>query len=872
MRKRAARLVQSRRLKRWGGSTTLLLVLAVLAGMAALMIAGTEVQRNIERVQAAQTDNTTWLISQIEVDLLKFHQATLRATQVPHQVADLLQVRSRYDVLFSRADTISANMDKAGWFGADDLRQDWHRLDTSIRALGTLVDLPDPQLSASLPLLISKVEEQAEATRNFSLNALMLMVNDSASRREALQDLLHKYSSLSVFLILLLMAIACGAIVLLDRLQIRAAENERMKANIEKAIEASLDAVLVADARGRIITYNSAAQSIFGFSRAEALGSDFVTLLIPERLREGHSEALAPFDLRQGGPIVDRGRRVLVAQRKDGREFPMEATVVSDHDVRGQMIYFGFFRDISEQIQIEANLKRARDAALRSEEAKSRFLAVMSHEMRTPLNGLVAAIDIVTETTDLSDKQAHFLRLARSCSMSALEQVNDVLELTRLDEGQLQEERGTFDAIGLILEIVEQSRPMAEQRYNSLQLSLPSAAAPHIQGYRRLFAQALFNLLGNAIKFTDTGMIAVSAQFSTLPDGTPILRVEVSDTGIGIPEGKLAGIFEDFETLDGSYSRDRQGTGLGLGIARRAVAVMGGEIGVESRLGVGSTFWFSVPLVTPDAKGGVARAPARIAVEVAPVARQGLQILVAEDNVINREVLREMLEHCRQHVTEATNGFEAVEHAQKKQFDMVLMDISMPVMDGIEAAIRIRSGGASASTPIVGLTAHAFPEELASFRASGMDEMIVKPITLAKLQDLLSRRGPAPLVQGAVQVAAEPAEAPQQAPLIDTAVFGDLCSLLDPARHMAAMTDLERELAKLLEYLRSDSADAAGISSFSHRIGGAAAVLGALRLRVLLSETEAGVIEDRSALVEAVDKCGQETLLAMRSRLTATDA
>lgn len=869
---RGIRLMRSCGIGRWEGPATFILILVVLSGLAALVFAADRLQKNVEWVQAAQTDNMTWLISQLEVDALKFLLATRQAESPDH----LAHLRSQYDILFSRAEIIGVSLEREGWFGAEGLRQEWHQLKMRVHGLAAIMDMPDIRLYARIPALTDEAAAQAEAIRSFSVKTLQLLVEDSASRREALQDLLHKFLHLATFLVLMLMVIAVGTIVLLRRLKIRAMQNERIKANIEKAVEASLDAVLVADGCGRIVTFNSAAQSIFGFCREEAFGADLAALVIPERLRSGYPGALPGFNLDPDGPVVNRGRRVLVAQRKDGTEFPVEATIVSDRDARGTTTYFGFFRDISDRIRVEGSLKRARDIAMRSEEVKSRFLAVMSHEMRTPLNGLVAALDIVTETTELSTKQAHFLRIARSCSLSALEQVNDVLELTLLDEGQLQEERSAFDVIGLILEIVEQSRPMAEQRKNSVQLALPTTEVPHIQGYRRLFAQVLFNLLGNAIKFTDSGVVLVSAQFATSTDSTPMLRVEVSDTGIGIAEEKLGRIFDDFETLDGSYSRIRQGTGLGLGIARRAVAFMKGEIGVESCIGKGSTFWFTVPLVFPDPQGPVSPGSRDIGCAATCTAPQGCQILVAEDNLINREVLREMLEHCGHHVTEATNGEDAVALASSTRFDLVLMDISMPMMDGVEASIRIRNGGASATSPIIGLTAHAFPDELARFYASGMEEVIVKPITLAKLQDFLSRRAARTTAQS--MVPAGPSLSGAQifgevhaVPLIDDTVFGELSELLNPAAHASALDMFDCELVGLAEKLRSDP-DAATIAAALHKVSGSAAVLGALRVQKLLGEHDIEAAGQLAALARALDECRDATLQLMRARLAANAA
>jgi len=846
-----------------GMVASLLLGLVVLCGLSTLLLVAGRVEQNIERVKATQSDNTTWLISQIEVDMLKLHDATLQASLSPDRPEALVELRLRYDILFSRAEVIEANMAKVRWYADESMRASWRQLETRIRALAATIDLPDAALRAELPALIAEVGHQAEMTRTFSITALMLLVSDAAEKRASLQDLLLGFSLLAIILILLLLAVTSATIVLLRRLQMRAAQNERIKANLEKAIEGSLDAVMVADANGRIITCNSAAESVFGYSRAETLGAEFGELVIPERDRRAHYNPLVSVAQNlEEAAILNGGRRILVARRKDGQEIPVEATVTSDHDAQGEVIFFGYFRDISERLRINDNLQRARDEALHNAEVKSRFLAVMSHEMRTPLNGLIAAIDIVMETTEVSDKQAHFLRIARSCSLSALEQINDVLELTRLDGCELHDECEAFDVIGLILEIVEQSRPMAERLDNSLQLALPVSGLPRIRGYRRLFAQVLSNLLGNAIKFTDGGVIVISAQVATPCEGEPVLRIEVSDTGIGIPDEKMERIFEDFETLDDGYSRVRQGTGLGLGIARRAVACMKGEIGVESRPGAGSTFWFTVPLLFPEEQGLQTQAEAGVAADQDQA--QGCRVLIAEDNPINREVLREMLEHCGHSVTEAIDGPEAVALAAGTAFDLVLMDISMPMMDGVEASERIRQGGASARSPIVGLTAHALPDEVARFRASGMDEVIVKPITLTKLQEVLLRHPPAP----AVQVPAD-AASPSRIPIIDDRVVKDLRDMLKPAHHAAALAEFNSELAGLVKILRDGGSDPTDIARAAHRVGGAAAVLGAARAHALLGQLEGGESGDASAVALALEECRMATLLAMQAAMQA---
>ncbi|SIS86608.1 hybrid sensor histidine kinase/response regulator [Phaeovulum vinaykumarii] len=863
----------------------------VLLGVAVLLFSANQINRNLERNQAARTDNTSWVVAQAEVDLLKLQRA-LDATAESRMLTDtnLATLRQRFDVFYSRIDVIGRNLAQQDWFGAPELRQQWDTLRGHLRDQAALIDAPPLLLAESLPALRADLARQSTAVRAFTLDALLQTVERSDAERHALNGLLARFSVAALLLIGLLVGATWVMVVLTRRLQARALATERIRSNLEKTIDASLDAVIVADARGHITHFNAAAEAIFGYSRAEAVGRDYIDMLVPERMRAMRAQALAEFHRTGTGVLANRGRVVVPSLRKDGTEVPIEVVVISDRDATGEPVFFSFVRDISDQMRIETNLKRSRDAALRSEEAKTRFLAVMSHEMRTPMNGLIAALDIVLRTTDLTEKQRHFLAIARSCSANALEQINDVLEISRLDSGNAPEAPSAFDLCRMLREAAEQGRPLAEQRGNTVHLRLPDDAPARVTGHRRLFARVLGNLLGNALKFTRDGRIDLRLALTPRPGGGWIARVEVEDTGIGIAEDKLDRIFNAFETLDSGYDRATEGTGLGLGIARRAARLMGGDVGVESRLGAGSLFWFTARLDPagadlPDTVDDLTDAfplPASLTTPAPSGALpddtpgtdtpsgprpDGLDVLVVEDNPVNRIVLREMLQHLGHGVTEAVNGAEAVEMARAHAFDLIFMDISMPVMDGVAATRALRAEpGASDGVPIVGLTAHTLPEELQRFAQAGLDPVLTKPITLNALRIFL---------EGAPDQEIPPPAPPQIPPVLDVAVRNDLASALPPeVLHQTADRFLS-EIAAFLEDLarQIEAGDHDRIAATAHKGCGSASVFGAPRLVAALRRIETQAKQgnaaggDQAPLLAAA----RAELDAVRAALAAED-
>jgi signal transduction histidine kinase/CheY-like chemotaxis protein len=414
---------------------------------------------------------------------------------------------------------------------------------------------------------------------------------------------------------------------------------------------------------------------------------------------------------------------------------------------------------LEDQRRRAAETRLALRQAETSNAAKSQFLANMSHEIRTPLNGVVGMIELM-QLTDLSPSQRRYVETATQSSQSLLRLIDDILDLSRIEVGRMELVREPFHLPSLIHDVRVLFADQARGKGLTLLTSLPDTMNLMLLGDKHRLLQILTNLVSNALKFTAEGSIALSGSVQGEVGSALRLRFEVSDTGIGIQASKQAMIFDAFTQADSSMTRRFGGTGLGLSIARQLCLMMDGDIGVESTVGVGSTFWFTVLMgyqaepAAPDAKTEPAPLAAVMAppVETAPPAfvspasrdfrkalergrRRSVSILLVEDNAANMRVTQALLETLGCRVTPARNGLEAVGIYRENQFDLVLMDCQMPEMDGYEAtrAIRQIEGFQGRRTPVIALTAHAMEGSREASLDSGMDDQITKPLTMAAL-------------------------------------------------------------------------------------------------------------------------------------------
>jgi len=647
-------------------------------------------------IRSRLAENAVWAGAQLQTELARF-QGTVQSAAVRPGVAVKDAVLQRFDLFWSRV-ALFRSGDLAGFLDSEGLsghvaaiQDDLDRLDPVLAAAGDPDDFRD--IADGIDGLWSKAQTLAAAIMQAEKNRVASL---TAQRDEAI-----RYVSFSL---LGLLVTGLGTLVSLT-LSLRRARAAETRANAARdrltaAVDTMSDGFALMDSDGAFRLFNG--RFIDLFQRAN----------------------VADFGAATGLPTRPTGERPVMVTLDDGRRAEIRVRAGSDGDL------VCLAQDVTQRERWRAETEAARVAAESSNAAKSRFLAMMSHEIRTPLNGVLGLLEALMDERLPSAAHRHVETALRSAG-TLRTVIDDLLDASKIEAGELRLSRRDFSPAALLAETSDLLRPNARSANTRLANRVVGSVPARAAGDPDRVRQVLANLVGNAIKFTPDGTVDVELSVEPAGAAGPTLTFAVRDTGIGISQEHQDDVFRPFQQIDSGYVRKFGGTGLGLAISKALVEAMDGAIGFESTPGEGSRFWFTIPLQKASAAPDLPVRPAR-----RPAAKNGSgRVLLVEDSETNRLVARTFLKGAGFTVEEAENGAVAVEMAENSSYDLVLMDVAMPVMDGIEATRRIRT---LSKMPIIGLSAHAFEEEIQRCRDAGMDDYLAKPVGKRDLVDTVS--------------------------------------------------------------------------------------------------------------------------------------
>jgi PAS domain S-box-containing protein len=488
-------------------------------------------------------------------------------------------------------------------------------------------------------------------------------------------------------------------------------------------VENSNDVIYLLSSTGRLRFVNPSFSRIFGYTAEEVLGEQLMRFVHPEdrpRLRDQRNLTLR-------GESATQFEFRLRTRAGDYRYLSSTGSTIRSRT--GALYFVGMGQDVTDRVRYVQAVAEARDAALASSRTKSEFLATVSHEVRTPLNGVIGAAEIL-QASPLGPDERELVDTIRGSGETLLRIIDDILEISKAQSGNLSINPAPTDVVAMIAEVLSLLRPRAQEAGIGLDYRWIGEDPPQLHVDSARLKQIVFNLVGNALKFTKVGRVSVTAEY-----GGGRLHVGVRDTGIGIDESALETIFQPFKQADGGIQREYGGTGLGLTICRELVHAMHGFIEVESQVGVGSLFTFDIPSEAVEEMDALPMSDAG--------EPQGLKVLVVEDNDVNRMVVTRMLGQLGCLVDAARSGEEALERLARDIPDIILMDVQMPGIDGLETTRRIRKLPKGNRVPIVALTANAFREDRDACFESGMDDFLAKPVRrndLSRMLDTVFRR------------------------------------------------------------------------------------------------------------------------------------
>lgn len=632
----------------------------------------------------------------------------------------------------------------------------------------------------------------------------------------------------------------------------------REEAKYRLLVENQTDLVVKVDTKGRFLYVSPSYCRAFGKSEEELLQGTFMPQVHPEDLPETLAAMEALYEPPHSAVMEQRCNTV------DGwRWFSWTDTAVLDESGQVSAI-IGVGRDVTEKKVMEAALLAAKEQAEAASRAKDEFLANMSHEIRNPLNAVLGLADLML-LDDLSAAQRERATLLKNSGSTLLGIINEILDFSKIEAGNVVLELERFDPVALVSGLCAEQRVLADEKDVELRLSIDPRLPREVVGDGGKVRQILLNLVGNAIKFTDEGFVEVIAKVQERDGSAARLLFAVADSGIGIPKDKQDAVFESFRQVDSGLRKRHAGTGLGLAICKRLTAMLGGDIWLESEPGQGSIFCFAVPVE------GVSAVENGSSIGPFPADMPSMTVLVVDDDWVNRRFTCQLLQRHGHGVIEAGNGLAALEKLRQGGVDMVLLDMQMPVMDGITATRAIRGGAvrSMAQVPIIGLTAYAASEDRQRFLAAGVNACLAKPLRmerlLAVMRDLFAGQS---VTEGDVEAQDENGQGQE---FLDERLVADhlhygresFAELLD-----AFESDARAHLAGMSP--GSAAASDGGAATSLHLLAGGAAVVGARALWRRCCELECAA---RAGNVPAAGETGaladllRKSLKALRARL-----
>jgi len=636
------------------------------------------------------------------------------------------------------------------------------------------------------------------------------------------------------------------------------------------------DFITCLDLEFRHIYASPACRAMFGREPDEMLGCPLIDSIHPDeqeetlarlrRLAAGESDReIATYRARHRlGPWLWVEANIDLVREPEGAPASL---ICSMRDITRRQEQSDALRRANVELErLSRHIGKARDAAEQASRAKSLFLAGMSHELRTPLNGILGYAQLLRLEGGLGVTQAARVDAMLAAGGHLLEMINCVLDLSEIEAGRVELRMSLADPRQLAVACLDLLRPAAEAKSLSLDLIVaPDLPERFIIDTTRL-RQVLLNLLGNAVKFTAEGKVALHLR----PGADDVLRIEVADTGPGVPLRHRDRLFKDFERLGAELRGPIEGAGLGLAIASRLVALMGGRLGYEDNHGGGSLFWLELPALAAESSAADEEPPASVAFQVTTAS---LRILVVDDVAMNRDIASAFLQAAGHEALVAEGGAEAVAAVAAGDFDVVLMDVRMPEVDGLEAARRIRRlADPRGSVPIVALTAQAFAEQIEECRRAGMDGHLTKPFTQAALLDAVAR---ATTQSDRPRAASAPAMTPpalsvlepqSDLKLIDMETYERTAAFLPPDTISSYLRILAGRGEALLVQLRAPGlpADPQALAAEAHALSGSAGMLGFARLAGTARDLETALLADPLAAGSHRDRLAAAIELSIR--------